>query len=198
MKPVRADFRVEGQQIYLRPITASDTDLVVGWRNQKDVVRNFIYRKPLTVQEHRSWLEQKVATGQVHQFIVCMREDDTPIGSVYLQKFEEENRKAESGIFIGNTKIRGKGIGTEAVKLLVKYGFDTLGLHKIVARVLSYNTASIRLHEKAGYVQEAYLRDELFLDGQYEDLIFFGIINPRQRREFDNEQNKFCNPLLQE
>ena len=50
-------------------------------------------------------------------------------------------------------------------------------MHKVVARVLAGNTASVRLHEKSGYKQEAYLRDELFLDGKYEDLILFGAIN---------------------
>ena len=180
MRPVREDLRIQGQQIYLRPITVQDTELVVGWRNQEQVVRNFIYRKPVTIDDHMSWIENKVATGHVHQFVVCLCDDDTPVGSVYLQKFEEENRKAESGVFLGNADIKGKGIGTEAVMLLVKYGFDVLGLHKIVARVLAYNSASIRLHEKAGYVQEAYLKDELFLDGRFEDLIFFGAINPNE------------------
>ena len=51
-------------------------------------------------------------------------------------------------------------------------------MHKVVSRVLAHNQASIRMNEKAGYVKEAYLKDELFLDGQFEDLIFFGAINP--------------------
>ncbi|MBQ1193111.1 MAG: GNAT family N-acetyltransferase, partial [Lachnospiraceae bacterium] len=86
-----------------------------------------------------------------------------------------ENKKAESGIFLG--EVYGKGIGTQAYKLLLDYAFNELGMHKVVARVLAGNTASVRLHEKSGYKQEAYLRDELFLDGKYEDLILFGAIN---------------------
>lgn len=198
MQPVKKELRIKGEQIYLRPITDEDTEQVVSWRNQKDVVENFIYRKPLSVKEHEQWLRNKVDVGLVHQFIICMNEDNRAIGSVYLQKFEEEHKKAESGIFIGDTSVRGRGVGTEAVKLLAEYGFRVLGMHKIVARVLAYNKASAKLHEKAGYVQEAYLREELFIEGRYEDLLMFGIISPDTKKggSNNNEQNQFCHPLL--
>ena len=115
----------------------------------------------------------------MHQFIVCRIEDDLPLGSIYLQNFEEENKKAEWGIYLGEVQAYGKGAGTEAAKLLLEYAFANLGMHKVVSRVLARNRASVRMNEKAGYVQEAYLKDELFLDGKYEDLILFGAINPR-------------------
>lgn len=178
MEPVKKDLIIRGQQIYLRPITVGDTDMVVRWRNDRNVVANFIYRKPLSREEHLNWMKQKVETGLVHQFIVCRNEDDMPLGCVYLQNFEEEHGKAEEGIFLGEAQSRGKGIGTEAAGLMLQYAFGELGLHKVSARVLAYNGASIRLHEKAGYVQEACFKEELFLNGKYEDLIFFGAINP--------------------
>lgn len=178
MEPVRRDLKICGQRIYLRPITEEDTGRVVRWRNEKSVVDNFIYRKPISEAEHRDWLKNKVATGLVHQFIVCGNEDDVALGCVYLQNFEKENRKAEEGIFLGERRLCGKGIGTEAAELMLSYAFGTLGLHKLVARVLAYNRSSIRMHEKAGYMREAYLKEELFLNGRYEDLILFGAINP--------------------
>lgn len=180
MEPVKEDMIMKGEQIYLRPITADDTDMAVRWRNKKIVVENYIYRKPVSRKDHTDWLENKVFKGLVHQFIVCRNEDDMPLGTVYLQNFEEQHRRAEWGIYLGEEQAYGKGIGTEAAKLMLHYAFEDLGLHKVVARVLAKNKASIRLHEKAGYVQESYLRDELFLDGKFEDLIFFGVINPKE------------------
>lgn len=167
-----------GQRIYLRPITVEDTDLVLKWRNSKAVVENYIYRKPISREEHLSWLNDKVGTGLVHQFIICRLEDDKPLGSIYLQNFEETNRKAEEGIFLGEREAYGKGIGTEAAKLLLEYCFKELHLHKVSARALAYNQASLRMHEKAGYRQEAYFRDELWIDGKFEDLVFLGAFNP--------------------
>lgn len=178
MEPVKKDMIINGEQIYLRPITAEDTAQVVAWRNKAAVTQNFIYRKPVNEQEHLSWLENKVFKGLVHQFIICRKADGRMLGSIYLQNFEEEHRKAEWGIFIGEEQAYGHGIGTEAAKLVLNYAFEQLGLHKVVSRVLAYNKASIRMNEKAGYRQEAFLRDELFLDGRYEDLILFGAVNP--------------------
>jgi len=180
MEPMKKDLVIKGQQIYLRPITADDTEMAVRWRNRPVVVENFIYRKPVSRKDHENWLANKVFTGQVHQFIVCRNEDDMPVGSIYLQNFEEEHKKAEWGIYLGEERAYGKGIGTEAAKLVLNYAFTALGMHKVVSRVLARNKASIRMNEKAGYVREAYLKDELFLEGRYEDLILFGAINPNE------------------
>lgn len=181
MEPVKKDLILRGEQIYLRPITADDTELAVRWRNQPSVVENFLYRKPITPKDHEDWLANKVFKGLVHQFIVCRNEDDKPLGSAYLQNFDEESRRAEWGIYLGEEQTYGKGVGTEAGHLILDYAFNTLGLHKVVSRVLARNTASARMSEKVGSIQEAYLRDEYFLDGQYEDLILFGIFNPREQ-----------------
>ena len=181
MEPVKKDLILRGEQIYLRPITADDTELAVRWRNQPSVVANFLYRKPITPKDHEDWLANKGFKGLVHQFIVCRNEDDKPLGSAYLQNFDEESRRAEWGIYLGEEQTYGKGVGTEAGHLILDYAFNTLGLHKVVSRVLARNTASARMSEKVGSIQEAYLRDEYFLDGQYEDLILFGIFNPREQ-----------------
>lgn len=175
MNKMREDLKIEGKQVFIRPITIEDTDLVLKWRNSEKVVKNFIYRKEVTREDHLNWIHNKVEKGRVHQFIVCSKIDDMPIGVVYLQDFDEDCKKAESGIFLG--EIYGKGIGTEAYKLLLDYAFGELKLHKVVARVLAGNEASVKLHIKTGYTQEAYLKDELFLDSKYEDLIMFGVIN---------------------
>ena len=179
MKPVDGDYRIYGERIYLRPIAAEDTDMVLEWRNSKAVVGNFIYRKPITKGEHIDWLKNKVDKGLVHQFIICDNVENTPYGCVYMQHLDEENNKAESGIFLGEDKKRSKGIGTEAAKMALDYCFRQLNVHKVVARVPAFNKASLRMHEKAGYIQEAYLKDELYIDGKYEDLVLFGAVNPQ-------------------
>lgn len=190
MEQVQKDLRIEGKQIYLRPITIEDTDNVVRWRNDQKIVENFIYRKPISKEEHLSWLHNKVETGQVIQFIICDLKTDKPLGSIYLQNFNEESHQAEEGIFLGEEEAYGRGIGTEAAKLVLDYSFQTLKLHKLTARVLSYNQGSRKMHEKAGYRQESYLKDELFLDGKYEDLIFYGAINPAEDNNVQKDSRK--------
>lgn len=182
MKPMDKELVIKGENVYLRPITAQDTELVLRWRNSPEVVQNFIYRKPITVEEHTSWLENKVFTGQVHQFIICDREDGMPLGSAYIQNIDEEHHRAEWGLFLGSERTYNRGIGTQTAFLIMDYAFETLGLHKLTSRVLAHNKPCIRMNEKIGYRQEAYLKDELFMDGKYEDLIYYGLIKGEIRR----------------
>lgn len=181
MKPMDKELRIEGKKVYLRPITKEDTENVVRWRNLPEVVNNFIYRKHISAQEHMNWLENKVFTGGVHQFVICDRNDNTMLGSVYLQNFDEENNRAEWGIFLNTEKSHGKGVGTEAGSLILQYAFEQLGMHKVMSKVLASNEISIRMNERIGYRQEAYLREELLINGKYEDLILFGAIKGDMR-----------------
>ena len=87
--------------VYLRPITMDDTERIVGWRNSDRVRKNFIFQKPFTVQGHIEWMETKVVSGEVVQFILCETEGDRPVGSVYFRDIDRENNRAEYGIFIG-------------------------------------------------------------------------------------------------
>lgn len=182
MKPMDKDLIIRGRTIYLRPITVEDTGLVLSWRNSQEVVENFIYRKYITVEEHTSWLENKVFTGQVHQFVICDNESGTPLGSAYIQNIDEENHRAEWGLFLGSEGTYGRGVGTQTGLLILNYAFEDLGLHKLTSRVLAHNKPCIRMNEKIGYRQEAYLRDELYIDGKYEDLIYYGTVKGEIRQ----------------
>lgn len=182
MKPLDKNMRLVGEKIYLRPITEEDTDDVLSWRNSKEVVDNFIYRNRITKEEHMDWLKNKVLKGSVHQFIICAIEDDEMLGSVYMQNFDEESKKAEWGLFLNGNRAHGRGVGTEVGNLILEYAFDSLGLHKLTSRVLAYNKPCVRMNEKLCFKQEAYLREELFINGKYEDLILYGALKGDMRQ----------------
>lgn len=166
-----------GQDIYLRPMTEEDTDLIVKWRNEDFVRQNFIYRKTFTPEGHLQWIETMVKTGKVVQFIICTGED-RPVGSVYLRDIDRTNHKAEYGIFIGEKDALSCGYGTQAAKLMKEYAFGSLKLHKLMLRVLAGNDRAKRSYEKAGFVQEAYLKDEVYLEEGYRDEILMACFNP--------------------
>ena len=89
----------------------------------------------------------------------------------FLRDIDDEHHKAEYGIFIGEDDARGKGVGTAAAELILKYGFEELKLHKIFLRVLADNGRAVHSYEKAGFKKEAYLKDDVFIDGKYRDII---------------------------
>lgn len=161
-------------------MTAEDTDSIIRWRNNPRVRNNFIYQKPFTRKGHLEWIEKKIETGEAIQFIICEKETGRPVGSVYFRDISKEHRKAEYGIFIGEDDAVGKGIGSETCRLACDYGFTVEKWHKIVLRALSDNQAALRSYEKAGFVQEAYLKEEVCLDGVYRDVILMGLINPKK------------------
>jgi 3-phosphoshikimate 1-carboxyvinyltransferase len=174
------EYRLEGDRLCLRPITEEDIDEVLSWRNAPQTVQNFYYRKPITRQEQENWIRTKVASGQVHQFVVFLKETGQDIGCVYLQHFEPEIRCAESGVFFDPEAPAGQGYGTEAVKLLnFGYAFGVLGLHQTIARVQSHNIASRKLHERAGFLEECTIEHDAFLDGAWVDTVQFRLYVPQ-------------------
>lgn len=167
---------IKGEKIMLRPMTEADTDLIVNWRNQEFVRKNFIYQKPFTASGHMKWIETMIETGRAEQFIICEKSSGRPIGSTYLRDIDYDYRKAEYGIFIGEEDAIGKGYGTETARHMIGYAFDVLKLHKVTLRLLADNKAAAGSYQKAGFEQEAYLKDEVKIDGIYRDIILMARI----------------------
>lgn len=170
-----------GAKIYLRPMTNEDTDLIVSWRNQEAVRRNFIYQELFTRESHEQWIHTMVETGKVIQMVICETEGGRPVGSVYLRDIDRRHNKAEYGIFIGGEGARGKGYGTMAARLMIRYAFEELGLHRLFLRAFADNEQAIRSYEKAGFEREAYLREDVCIEGRYRDIILMGLLNQEQK-----------------
>jgi UDP-4-amino-4,6-dideoxy-N-acetyl-beta-L-altrosamine N-acetyltransferase len=168
---------MDGRNIALRPMTDADTDLIVRWRNQSFVREKMLRRALITAEGHREWLRTMVATGRVVQFVIIEKKNTRPIGSVFLRDVDYEFEKAEFGIFIGEEEALGLGYGTEAAELMLAYAFDDLRLHKIYLRLLTDNEAAEKCYRKAGFRQEALLKEEVKLDGEFRDVLLMSVIN---------------------
>lgn len=168
---------MEDGRIYLRLMTRDDTENIIKWRNN-DVVRSqFIYQKLFTKESHEKWIETMIDTGKVVQMVIMLVEGDRPIGSVYIRDIDKEHKKGEYGVFIGEEDCLGKGYGTEAAELMTEYAFEYIGLHKLMLRVYADNERAIRSYEKAGFEKEAYLKDDVYVQGQYRDIVLMARIN---------------------
>ncbi len=191
----RQQIVIEGEGIYLRKITFEDTDNIIRWRNSDSVRSHFIDQRLFTKESHNYWLENYVMAGKADQLIICIAPSEEsgngspekdhyiPVGSVYIRDISKEHKKAEYGIFIGEDAARGRGIGSKTAKLMIRYCFETLHLHRLFLRVHADNIAAIKSYENAGFEREAYLRDDVFVNGTYKDIVLMGIINPSERKE---------------
>lgn len=160
------------QRIVLESIKKSDTPLIVKWRNNEKVRKNFIFQEIFTEEMHNNWMDTKVASGEVVQFIIRLKENEEAIGSVYFRDFDYEKKEAEYGIFIGEDAQRGKGYGSEAARLALEYAFSELKLESVFLRVFADNPAAIRSYQSAGFIETEYKKNAVENDGVYRDLIF--------------------------
>lgn len=157
-------------KLQIRSIETSDTDNIVKWRNNERVRNNFLYRETFTPEGHMKWMETKVATGEVEQFIIGVVDDQTvrDIGSVYFRDIDRDKKSAEYGIFIGEDDAVGFGYGKMTAKWAVGYAREIMGLDSMILRVLADNISAVKSYENAGFVP--YEKQENFIDGR--DLIF--------------------------
>jgi [ribosomal protein S5]-alanine N-acetyltransferase len=108
-------------------------------------------------------------------FAICLS-NETVIGAASLSRAGQFNR-AELGYWIGQS-FWNRGYCTEAAGAVLRYGFDTLGYHKISARHFVGNPSSGRVLEKIGMTREGTLQDDVIKDGKYLTVQLFGALNP--------------------
>ena len=177
------EVRIACGHVYLRPIAEADTDLIVAWRNDPSVRDRFVFRETFTRQMHEAWLRDRVATGQVVQFMICESETARPVGSVYLRDIDHEAKRAEYGIFIGEASARGRGYATAVAGPVVRYAFDTLDLTCVGLRVYTDNEPALAGYRHAGFRVVKRLHDVTATDGTKADMYWMEVRAGDARRE---------------
>lgn len=97
------------------------------------------------------------------------------VGVVSLRPFKENN-KAKLAIELYDDHIYGKGIGTQVVKMVIKYAFEEVEYHKVYLRVLEYNKRAIKCYENCGFIKEGIDREGSFINGRFCSDIYMGIL----------------------
>ena len=167
-------------RIYLRAIEPEDYLVSCKWRNDHDLMKGVIGMPRFVGSEtERKWVLKAIEeneTGRALRLAICTREDDKLIGYYYLVDIDQQNRTCNTGSLIGDKDYHGKGIMAEVRQLVFKYAFFELGINRITGRVLVDNIAAIKSAEKFGYVREGVLRQAVFRNGQYHDVIIYSML----------------------
>ncbi|MCD6181560.1 MAG: GNAT family N-acetyltransferase [Candidatus Cloacimonetes bacterium] len=168
--------KLVGEKVYLSPVTSRDATLYCQWLNNLEVARNLvIFNKQITEEWERMILDDIQKNGG-QMFAIIDRTREKLIGNCSLFRINKDHRKCEIGIFIGEPENWGKGYGTEAMKLLVDYGFNILNMHNILLEVHSFNQRAISCYKKVGFREIGRRREALFFAGRSWDEILMDII----------------------
>jgi diamine N-acetyltransferase len=175
-----------GKRIRLRAISRDDLPDFTTWLNDPDVRRNVHIYYPLSLDQEEAWfreIQQHAVEEQPLAIEVKEKNQWTLIGDSGFINLEQHDRSAEIGIFIGNKNFWNKGLGTEVMQLMVRYGFLNLNLNRIYLRVVETNLAGIRCYEKAGFKHEGRMRQAHFLEGTYVDILMMSILKNEWNQE---------------
>lgn len=143
--------------------------------------------KILTREAEKEYLEKNTNVEAV--FAIVELETDKLLGSVGIENIDHINRSGTLGIFIGDKDYRSKGYGTEAIRLVLEYGFKYLNLKNINLDVLACNERAIKCYEKCGFKEYGRRRKCKFVNGVYYDVINMDILDEEFEGKFIRNKN---------
>ena len=162
--------------IYLRKLEESDLDRTWHWINQPDIYTAIGILAPITMTAQKRWFEELERSDSKLVFAICLHDGDRHVGNVSLDLIDYRHRNARLAIFIAESDLRGQGIGTRAMHLLIEYAFDLMNLNRLYCKTTAGNPAVIRFYEKLGFAVEGRLRKQEYIAGQYVDKIMLGLL----------------------
>ena len=129
----------------------SDASQILAWRNSPENLQMMEQQVPITLESHLAWFRSP-RLGRV-DYVMLRRDTDAVIGVLSFKNIEEG--AAESGRMIGDLSSRGRGMALESAEAWFRYGFEVLGLRRIIGITHHRNEANIRLNTKLGYQVDA-------------------------------------------
>lgn len=168
---------LKGEKVILRPIRLSDAERFVKWFNDSEVNKFMNYRG-LTLAFEKRWIKNRLKTKlkEVLHFAIDTKEG-IHIGACSLESISKVHKRAGFGIIIGNKKYWNQGLGSEAARLIIDYGFKKLKLHRIDLDVYAYNPRAIKVYKRLGFKLEGKKREHAFWQGKFYDALQMGMLN---------------------
>lgn len=173
----------------IRPLTFEDLPTVLVWRNHPNIRRHMLTQHEIRLDEHQNWFA-KVCQDATRRLMI-VEEANIPIGYIQMSNVGD-GEVSNWGFYVSPNAPKGSGrkLGIAALN----YAFNHLCVHKVWGQVLESNEGSIALHKYLGFTQEGILREQSRINGQYLNLICFGLLKnewlpERLFKELKNARN---------
>ena len=181
-----------GDRIYLSPKGISEEEITkfTEWMNDFQVT-DYTGRTSqiMTLEGEKTYLENSLKDNDKKTFNIIDLASNQLVGTVGLEKIDHIARSAVLGIFIGDKDFRNNGYGTEAINLLLEYGFKYLNLHSIRLDLISVNDRAHKCYKKCGFKDTGLSRESIFLNGKYYDKLHMDILENEFSGEYIRNKN---------
>lgn len=168
------------ERLVLRPLEPGDAEAMLVLRSHSDIMQ-YLDREPLhTAGEAALFIRHITDSLERNEGItwgISLADDPLLIGTIGFWRLMKEHYRAEIGYLL-HPDYWGQGLVSEAMTAVMNYGFDVMKLHSVEANVNPVNRASVRVLQKAGFVQEAYFRENYFFQGRFLDTLIFSKLAP--------------------
>ena len=180
--------KVLGDRIYLSPRNSEDIEKFTEWLNDFETT-DYLGRSGIiiTLDGEKRFLEENSMLECALAIVTI--EDNKMIGTISLEQINWIDRTGTLGVFIGDKDYRNSGYGTEAIRLILEYGFKYMNLYNIKLDVMEFNKRAIKCYEKCGFKECGRRRKCKFINGKYYDSISMDILSDEFEGDYIRNKN---------
>ena len=179
---------ISGVLINLRPIVKADAHgMFVGVVNDEEGRRLTGTKGTFTFEGTEKYCARLFDSEDRVDYAITLKDNPAYIGEVVLNSIDADARSAGFRIALSDQQYYNKGYGSEATALMLRHGFETLGLHRIELEVYDFNPRAQHVYEKSGFVKEGVRRDVLLWEGVYHNAISMSILEEEWLARHNNK-----------
>ena len=169
---------LQGELVYLDTLDKADIPLFAAWWRSVELQQYMAQEAvfPKNEQDEYEWYESVRKNPNIYVFAVRRQDNDTLVGSASLFDINWRVRKCTFGIALGDPTVWGKGLGTDATRVIVGYAFQELNLNRVQLDVYEFNERARKAYEKVGFSSEGILRQAVYREGRYFDVEVMAVL----------------------
>ncbi len=174
---------LRGAKVVLKPVERADVEVLAAWNQDSDQwpeVNAEPYTPKTVAQALKAYDAGEAHHADAVKVPFAIWAEDTLVGGVALWGIDLHNRRGHLGISLG-PDARGKGYGSDACRVLLRYAFIDRGLHRVQLEVLDSNEAAIRAYVAAGFREDGRMREAAWVRGAFADEVYMSVL----AHEFD-------------
>lgn len=172
---------IEGKKIYLRPYEPGDVEVLYPSLYDAESRRLTGTQQIFSRKGTADFIERMAGDKSRVDLVMCSQQTNQALGEVVLNNIDYINRGASIRIGIFDGKNYSQGYGSEALVLMLGHAFGGLNLHRVELGAYEFNPRALHVYEKIGFKREGVLRDQLYHNHRYHNMVIMSILDEEFR-----------------